>query len=162
MGVKMVKSIKTALKKAIDDTVLTPFELYTCILNAVNLVNQWLIGKSPNDPNECYYLCPNDILWRRCYSKIPRGSVRETKNPRHRFGEYWVCALKNVQCSLCWIWNNILIKKEIMLNKVVQKGMIGQNASYWQLSSLYFVLIHIKLPFAAASWFFYCFKLWFL
>ena len=36
----MVKSIKKALKKAIGDTVLSPFELYTCLLEAANLVNQ--------------------------------------------------------------------------------------------------------------------------
>lgn len=36
----MIKSVKKALKKAIGDTVLTPFELYTCLLEAANLVNQ--------------------------------------------------------------------------------------------------------------------------
>ena len=81
----MIKSIKTALKKAIGDTVLTPFELYTCIVEAANLVNQRPIGRIPNDPNEGAYLCPNDILLGRCSSKIPQGPFRETKNPRHRF-----------------------------------------------------------------------------
>ena len=36
----MVKTVKKALKKAIGDTVLTPFELYTCLLEVANLVNQ--------------------------------------------------------------------------------------------------------------------------
>ena len=81
----MVKSIKIALKKAIGDTVLTPFELYTCIVEAANLVNQRPIGRIPNDPNEGSYLCPNDILLGRCSSKIPQGPFRETNNPRHRF-----------------------------------------------------------------------------
>ena len=81
----MVKSIKTALKKAIGDTVLTPFELSTCIVEAANLINQRPIGRIPNDPNEGSYLCPNYILLGHCSSKIPQGPFRETKNPRHRF-----------------------------------------------------------------------------
>ena len=36
----MVKTVKKALKKAIGDTVLTPFDLYTCLLEVANLVNQ--------------------------------------------------------------------------------------------------------------------------
>jgi hypothetical protein len=81
----MVKSVKKALKKAIGDTVLTPFELYTCLLETANLVNQRPIGRIPNDPNDGSYLCPNDILLGRCSSTIPQGPFRETKNPRHRF-----------------------------------------------------------------------------
>jgi len=81
----MVKSIKSALKKAIGDTVLSPFELYTCLLEAANLVNQRPIGRPPNDPNEGSYLCPNDILLGRSTSAVPQGPFRQTKNPRHRF-----------------------------------------------------------------------------
>ena len=81
----MVKSVKKALKKAIGDTVLSPFELHTCLLEAANLVNQRPIGRVPNDPNDGSYLCPNDILLGRCSSKVPQGPFRETKNPRHRF-----------------------------------------------------------------------------
>lgn len=81
----MVKSVKKALKKAIGDTVLTPFELYTCLLEASNLVNQRPIGRIPNDPNDGAYLCPNDILLGRCSNTVPQGPFRQTKNPRHRF-----------------------------------------------------------------------------
>lgn len=81
----MVKSVKKALKKAIGDTVLTPFELYTCLLEAANLVNQRPIGRIPNDPNDGSYLCPNDILLGCCSSTVPQGPFRETKNPRHWF-----------------------------------------------------------------------------
>lgn len=81
----MIKSVRKALKKAIGDTVLTPFELYTCLLEAANIVNQRPIGRIPNDPNDGSYLCPNDILLGRCSSTIPQGPFRETKNPRHRF-----------------------------------------------------------------------------
>ena len=36
----LVKSIKTALNKASGDKVLAPFELYACVLEAANPVNQ--------------------------------------------------------------------------------------------------------------------------
>ena len=39
-----------ALKKAIGEQVLTPFELYTCQLEVENLVNQRPIGRIPNYP----------------------------------------------------------------------------------------------------------------
>ena len=36
----LVKGCKLALKKAIGDQVLTLFELYTCLLEVANLMNQ--------------------------------------------------------------------------------------------------------------------------
>ena len=41
----LVKSCKQALKKAIGDQLLTPFELYTCLVEVANLVNQRPIGR---------------------------------------------------------------------------------------------------------------------
>ena len=81
----MVKTVKKALKKAIGDTVLTPFELYTYLLEVANLVNQRPIGRIPNDPDDGAYLCPNDILLGRASSTVPQGPFRRTENPRHRF-----------------------------------------------------------------------------
>ena len=81
----MVKSVKIALKCAIGDTKLTPFELYTCLLEAANLVNQRPIGRIPQDPDDGAYLCPNDILMGRATNDVPQGPFRDTKNPRHRF-----------------------------------------------------------------------------
>ena len=52
----LVKSSKYALKKAIGEQVLTPFELYTCLLEIANLVNQRPIGRIPNDPDDGSYL----------------------------------------------------------------------------------------------------------
>ena len=80
----LVKSCKMALKKAIGEQVLTPFELYTCLLEVANLVNQRPIGRIPNDPDDGSYLCPNDILLGRSSSHVPQGPFRETKNPRLR------------------------------------------------------------------------------
>ena len=80
----MVKSCKRAIKKAIGDNKLTPFELYTCFLEIANLINQRPIGRVSTDPNEGTYLCPNDILLGRASSKIPQGPFRETRDPRKR------------------------------------------------------------------------------
>ena len=38
-------STKSALKKALGETILTPMELYTCLLEVANLLNQHPIGK---------------------------------------------------------------------------------------------------------------------
>ena len=80
----LVKSCKLALKKAIGAQVLTPFELYTCLLEVANLVNQRPIGRIPNAPDAGSYLCHNDILLGRASSHVPQGPFRETKNPRLR------------------------------------------------------------------------------
>ena len=80
----LVKSCKKALKTAIGKQVLTSFELYTCLLEVANLVNQRPIGRIPNDPDDRTYLCPNDILLGRSTSEVPQGPFKPTKNPRNR------------------------------------------------------------------------------
>ena len=45
----MVKSFKQTLKKAVRRQCLTPFKLHTCLQEGVNLVNERLIGRIPND-----------------------------------------------------------------------------------------------------------------
>ena len=80
----LVKSCKRALKKAIGEQVLSPFELYTCLLEVGNLVNQRPIGRVPNDPDDGKYLCPNDMLLGRATSEVPQGPFNDTKNPRRR------------------------------------------------------------------------------
>jgi transposase InsO family protein len=77
----MVKSVKQAMKKAIGYALLTPFELYTCVLEAANLVNQRPIARVPTDPDDGGYLCPNDIL-------LGRGRVYKTLN--HFLNHYFV------------------------------------------------------------------------
>ena len=79
-----MKSCKIALKKAIGDQQLTPFELFTCLQEVANLVNQRPIGRIPTDPDDGAYICPNDILLGRASSVVPQGPFKETKNPRHR------------------------------------------------------------------------------
>ena len=80
-----MKSTKSALKKAIGEAILTPMELYTCLLELANLLNQRPIGKLSEDPDDGTYLCLNDILLGRATNTVPQGPFRETSNPRHRF-----------------------------------------------------------------------------
>ena len=80
----MVKTCKKALKKVVGDQTLTPFELYTFVLESANLVNQRPIGRAPNDPDDGSYLCPNDVLLGRATSEVPQGPFKPTKNPRNR------------------------------------------------------------------------------
>ena len=63
---------------------MTPFELYTCLLEVANLVNQRPIGRVPNDPDDGAYLCPNDMLLGRASFQVPQGPFNETRNPRKR------------------------------------------------------------------------------
>ena len=45
----LVKSCKRALEKSIEEQILSPVELYTCLLEVGNLVNQRPIGRVPKD-----------------------------------------------------------------------------------------------------------------
>ena len=76
----LVKSCKIALKKAVGDQILTPFELYTVLQEVSNLVNQRPIGRPPNDRNDKAYLCPNDMLFGRASSRISQSPFKETNN----------------------------------------------------------------------------------
>ncbi|XP_014667636.1 PREDICTED: uncharacterized protein LOC106809165 [Priapulus caudatus] len=80
----LVKSCKHALKKAIGEQRLTPFELHTCLQEVANLVNERPIGGLLNDPDDGKYICPNDILLGRASSRVPQGPFRPTKNPKDR------------------------------------------------------------------------------
>ena len=99
----LVKSCKRALKKAIGEQVLSPFELYTYFMEVANLVNQRPIGRIPNDPDDGSYICPNNILMGRATPEAPQGPFRETKNPRHRVeyvqqivDSFWKCWIRDV------------------------------------------------------------------
>lgn len=80
----LVKSCKHALKKAIGEQRLTPFELHTYLQEVANLVNERPIGRLPNDPDDGTYICPNDILMGRASSRVPQGPFRPSKNPKER------------------------------------------------------------------------------
>ena len=80
----LVKSCKRPLKIAIGQQLLTPFELYTCLLEIANLLNQRPIGRIPNDPDDGAYLCPNDMLLVRATPEVQQGPFKDTRNPRKR------------------------------------------------------------------------------
>ena len=80
----LVKGAKKALKKEISEQVLTPFELYTRLLEVGKMMNQRPIGRIPNDPDDSSFLCPNDMLPGRATSMVPQGPFREIRNPQHR------------------------------------------------------------------------------
>ena len=80
----LVKSCKHALKKAIGEQRLTPFELHTCLQEVANLVNERPIGRIPNDPDDGTYICPNDILLGRSSSRVPQRPFRPSMNPKER------------------------------------------------------------------------------
>ena len=73
-----MKSTKSALKRAMGETILTQVELYTCLLEVANLLNQRPTGKLSEDPDDGTYLCPNDILLGRATSTVQQGPFRET------------------------------------------------------------------------------------
>ena len=86
----LVKTCKRALKKVVGSQVLTPFELYTVLLEVANLVNQRPIGRIPNDPDDGSYICPNDILLGHASSEVPQGPFKEsTPQGRVRPEDYW-------------------------------------------------------------------------
>ncbi|XP_073243616.1 uncharacterized protein [Porites lutea] len=80
----LIKSTKSALKKALGKAVLTTFEPYTCLLEVANLLNERHIGRIPNDPDDGVCLCPNDIILSRATNRVPKGLFRHMENPHHR------------------------------------------------------------------------------
>ena len=72
----MIKSCKRALKKTVGEQKLTPLELYTCLLEIANPINQRPIGRVTTDPNEGSYICPNDVLLERASTRTVQGDSR--------------------------------------------------------------------------------------
>ena len=120
------KSCKYALKKAIGEQILSPFELYACLMQIANLVNQRPIGRISNDPNDDSYLCPNDMLLRRSSSKVPQGPFKATKNPRDRVefiqrivDSFWVRWTNDVFQSLVPRKKWSLHRRNVQVNDMV-------------------------------------------
>ncbi len=64
----LVKSAKISLKKAIGEQILTPFELYTCLLEVANLC--LLLQGALNSIWKAIRLClPNKSASRRTFSR---------------------------------------------------------------------------------------------
>ena len=80
----LVKSVKRALHTIIGDQVLTFSEFQTVIYEASQLVNQRPIGRSPTQPDDGTYLCPNDLLLGRASSHVPQGPFKERSSMKYR------------------------------------------------------------------------------
>ena len=52
----LFKCCKNSSKRAIGEHVLSPFELYTCLLEIANLINQRPIGRIPGNQDDGAYL----------------------------------------------------------------------------------------------------------
>ena len=67
----LVKSYIRSLKTAIGEQLLTPFELYTCLLEIANLLNQRPIGRITYES----HVSESDAPWKsnyvRRYHKVP-------------------------------------------------------------------------------------------
>ena len=117
----VVNTVKKSLKKAIGDTVLTPFELYTCL---ANLVNQRLIGRIPNDPDDGAYLCPNDILLGRATSTVPQGPFVTQRIPAINLNsarKLWIHFGRNGQemsCHTLYPGKSGMLKEEMLQSTI--------------------------------------------
>ena len=65
---------------AIGEQVLTPFELYTCLLEVTNLMNQRPIGRIPNDPDDGSYLSQQHAPWKSHLNGATR-TVQRNQEP---------------------------------------------------------------------------------
>ena len=80
----LVKSVKRALHTIIRDQTLTFSELQTVMYEAAQLVNERPIGRSPTQPDDNSYLCPNDLILERSSSRLPQGPFKDRCSRKYR------------------------------------------------------------------------------
>ena len=81
----LVKTVKSALKTAVGDELMTFPELQTVMFECSGLVNQRPIGKHPVKPEDGAYLCPNELRLGRASPRIPQGPFQKRTGNKHRF-----------------------------------------------------------------------------
>ena len=59
-------------------------KLQTVMFEAAQIVNQGPIGIHPTCPEECLYLCPNDLVLGRSTSHVSQGPFLERVSNKHR------------------------------------------------------------------------------
>ena len=69
----LVKPVKRARNAATGEEVMSFSELQTVMFGAAQIVNRRPIGVHRTCPEECPYLCPNDLVLERSTSHIPQG-----------------------------------------------------------------------------------------
>ena len=139
----LVKGCKYALKKAIGEQILSPFELYTCLMEIANLVNQRPIGRIPNDPDDGSYLCPNDMLLGRSSSKVPQGPFKAIKNPRDRVefiqrivDSFWVRWTNDVFQSLVPRKKWSVDRRNVQVNDMVMTADANAIRGKWTIGRI--------------------------
>ena len=80
----LVKPVKRAHNAAIGEDVMSFSELQTVMFEGAQVVNQCPIGVHPTCPEECPYLCPNDLVLGRSTSHVPQGPFLERVSNKHR------------------------------------------------------------------------------
>ena len=81
----LAKGAKKGLKIAISEQALTSFELYTCLLEVANLMNQRPIGRIPNDSDDGSYLSQRHAPWASHLCHILRARYTRTQVNCHIF-----------------------------------------------------------------------------
>ena len=89
----LIKSVKKGIHHAIGMQRISFSEMLTVMFEVANLVNEMPVGIKPNSVSDFTYLCPNDLLLGRSFSRIPSGPWNETTNLRKRF--YFVQSIIN-------------------------------------------------------------------
>ena len=124
----LAKSCKMALKQAMGDNLLKPFELYTVLLEVATIVNQRPIERTINDPDDGTYLCPNDLLLGRASSHIPQGPFLKTKPQmvrtvdrllRSQLYTRWTAIRMTTISSSGWRIRSVYLIKYVILNMII-------------------------------------------
>ena len=139
----LVKSCKRALKIAIGDQVLKPFELYTCLLEIGNLLNQRPIGRLPNDPDDGAYLCPNDILLGRATTEVPQGPFQDMRNLHQRVelvqqivNSFWKRWIRDVFPSLVPQRKWHTDRRNVQINDIVMVEDQNAMRGKWRIGKI--------------------------
>eukprot|EP00057_Strongylocentrotus_purpuratus_P025475 XP_011679949.1 PREDICTED: uncharacterized protein LOC100891320 [Strongylocentrotus purpuratus] len=137
----LVKSCKSDLKRAIGEQILTPFDLYTCLIEVANPDNQPPIGRIPTDPDDGSYLSPNDMLLGCASSDVAQEPFRQTKNPRHRVelvqriaDAFWQRWTRDVLPLLTprWKWN--VDRRNVCVNDIVMMADANALRGKWTIA----------------------------
>jgi len=139
----LVKSCKRALRQAIGDQLLRPFELYTCLLEVANLLNQRPIGRVPNDPDDGAYICPNDLLLGRATSEVPQGPFQEARKPCEQVkfvqqivNSFWKRWIRDVFPSLVPQKKWHMDRRNVQINEIVIVAEHNAIRGKWKMGRI--------------------------
>ena len=80
--------MKKCLSLAIGSQVLTLIKLQTVLFESANWLDDLLIGRSPTQPEDGFYLSPNSLLFGQTVNQSgPFEHVKTAKLARHKLDE---------------------------------------------------------------------------